>query len=60
MGARIFALADVWDALTSDRVYRKAWSVERAKDYIESESGKHFDPKLTQAFLAMIEGSAAE
>jgi len=44
--ARIFAVIDVWDALTSDRVYRKAWSNEKALDYIRSQVGTHFDPQV--------------
>lgn len=52
--ARIFSLVDVWDAITSDRPYRAAWSVEKALDYILSESGKHFDPDLIVPFLQVI------
>lgn len=55
--ARIFALADVWDALLSDRPYRKGWSVERAIEYIKSQIGIHFDPKIAGVFLALIETS---
>jgi putative nucleotidyltransferase with HDIG domain len=50
--ARLFALADVWDALTSDRPYRKAWSKERALQHITSQSGTHFDPRAVELFLA--------
>jgi HD-GYP domain-containing protein (c-di-GMP phosphodiesterase class II) len=49
--ARIFALVDVWDALTSDRPYRKAWSQEETVNYIREQSGKHFDPSLVSVFL---------
>ncbi len=42
IAARIFAFADVWDALRSDRPYRKAWSVEQTLKYFEAESGRHF------------------
>lgn len=52
--ARIFAVVDVYDALTSDRSYRKAWSKEKTLDYIISESGKHFDPRVVEAFLDLI------
>jgi putative nucleotidyltransferase with HDIG domain len=52
--ARIFAIADVWDAITSDRPYRKAWTNEAALEYIKSQSGKQFDPKVVEAFLRMI------
>lgn len=51
--ARIFAVVDVWDALRSDRPYRKAWTSARAQDYIREQSGKHFDPKVVEAFLKM-------
>ena len=49
--ARIFAVVDVFDALTSDRPYRKAWSKEEALDHIKQESGKHFDPQVVELFL---------
>jgi putative nucleotidyltransferase with HDIG domain len=52
--ARIFAIIDVWDAVRSDRPYRPAWPEEKAIDYIRSQSGKHFDPKILDAFLTMI------
>jgi len=50
LSARIVAIADVFDALTSQRPYKKAWSVEKAIELIDSESGKHFDPKLVLEF----------
>ncbi len=52
--ARLFSIIDVWDALTSDRVYRKKWTVEQACEYIETESGKHFDPELVMVFFGTI------
>ena len=52
--ARIFALADVYDSLTSDRPYRTAWSKTDALNYIESQSGKHFDPNIVPEFLNLI------
>ena len=52
--ARLFALADVYDALTSNRPYRRAWSGEEAIQYIQRQSGKHFDPKLVPEFLNLI------
>lgn len=52
--ARLFAVVDVYDALTSDRPYRKAWSEERALEYIVSESGKHFDPVVVEEFLQLM------
>jgi len=54
LAARIFAIADVWDALTSDRPYRKAWSKEQTIEYIQEKSGSHFDPQIVDVFLKMI------
>ncbi|HSG45523.1 MAG TPA: HD domain-containing phosphohydrolase [Anaerolineales bacterium] len=56
--ARMFALADVYDALTSDRPYRHAWSKKDAVQYIKSQAGKHFDPRLVPEFLSMAADSA--
>jgi len=53
LSARVFAVVDVWDALTSDRPYREAWDLRRAIDQIRAESGKHFDPKVVRAFLEL-------
>lgn len=53
LAARIFAIADVWDALASDRPYRTAWSHEKVLAYIKEQSGKHFDPQVVEAFLKM-------
>jgi HD-GYP domain-containing protein (c-di-GMP phosphodiesterase class II) len=55
LSARVFAIIDVWDALNSDRPYRKAWHPEKAIEYIKAQSGKHFDPRLVQIFLEFIE-----
>jgi len=52
--ARLFAIIDVYDALTTDRPYRKAWEKEKALAYIREQSGKHFAPEVVQAFLEMI------
>lgn len=52
---RIVAIADVFDALVSDRVYKKAWSTNKVLDLLESESGEQFDPKLIKLFLENIE-----
>ncbi len=49
--ARIVALADVFDALGSRRVYKEKWSIESIIEHIKSEKGKHFDPKLVDLFL---------
>jgi putative two-component system response regulator len=55
IAARIFAVADVWDALTSDRPYRPAWSQESALHYIREQSGKHFDPQVVELFFKVIQ-----
>ena len=52
--ARIVALADVFDALTSVRPYKKAWSVDDAIAYIRKESGAHFDPDLVELFVGIL------
>ena len=49
--SRIVAVADVFDALTSERPYKKAWTLEAAVDFLVHGSGKHFDPQCVQAFL---------
>jgi PAS domain S-box-containing protein len=51
LAARIFAVVDVWDALCSDRPYRKAWPEEKVRDHIQAGAGTHFDPKIVKAFL---------
>jgi putative methionine-R-sulfoxide reductase with GAF domain len=56
--ARMFALADVYDALISDRPYRAAWSKQDAMQYIESQAGKHFDTGLVPEFLSMAADNA--
>src|SRR5690606_8958325 len=48
---RITAVADVFDALASDRVYKKAWDLERIIDLFRRERGRHFDPRLVDVFL---------
>jgi PAS domain S-box-containing protein len=54
LAARIFTVVDVWDALISDRPYRKAWPVEQALAHIREQSGKHFDPRMVDIFLRVI------
>lgn len=56
--ARLFALADVYDALLSKRPFRSAWSKEDTIRYMESESGKHFDPRILPEFLDLVRGSS--
>ncbi len=53
--ARMFALIDVWDSLTSPRPYRVAWSRYQARSYIEDQAGKHFDPQITAEFLRALD-----
>jgi putative nucleotidyltransferase with HDIG domain len=55
LAARIFAIVDVWDAVTSDRPYRKAWTKQKALKHIREQSGKQFDPKVVNAFLELLE-----
>ncbi len=55
LAARLFAIVDVWDALRSDRPYRKAWAIEKTLEHIRSLSGTHFDPKVVEYFLDFIE-----
>ena len=52
--ARLFAIVDVWDAITADRPYRKGWPRKKALKYIREQSGKHFDPKMVEVFLQEI------
>jgi PAS domain S-box-containing protein/putative nucleotidyltransferase with HDIG domain len=54
LAARIFAVADVYDALTSERPYWPAWSKERALEYVRDQSGRHFDPSVAAEFGAMM------
>ncbi len=54
LAARIFAVVDVWDALTSDRPYRKAWTSSKAKAYIQDQAGKHFDPQVVEIFFRNV------
>ncbi|MCK9614801.1 MAG: diguanylate cyclase [Candidatus Omnitrophica bacterium] len=54
LSARIVSLADVYQALISDRPYRKAYSKKKAIDIIKKETGNHFDPKITKIFLKVI------
>jgi len=54
LAARIFAVVDVWDALSSDRPYRPRWSDEEVLAYLREQSGKHFDPQVVEAFLQLL------
>jgi len=54
LAARLFAIIDVWDALTSDRPYRKAMTFDEAFAYIQDQSGKHFDPQVVELFVEHV------
>jgi HD-GYP domain-containing protein (c-di-GMP phosphodiesterase class II) len=54
MEARIFAVVDAWDALTSDRPYRDAWSREKTRQYLLDQAGKEFDPQVVEVFMQLI------
>ena len=60
LGARMVAVIDAWDAMTSDRPYRKALSREIAIDQLRKGSGTQFDPKVVDAFLALEAEDAAK
>src|SRR6202171_485029 len=53
--ARVVAVADVFDALVSERPYKHAWSVEEGLAYLEAQKGKHFDPRCIEAFVSAID-----
>ena len=44
----------MWDALTSDRPYRSAWSQDKAREYIKEQAGHHFDPQVVEKFLELL------
>ena len=54
LAARIFSIVDVWDALNSDRPYRKAWSKNKVIKHIRDQSGRHFDPAVVDKFLTLV------
>jgi len=53
LSARIVAVADVFDALTSVRPYKDAWSIDQAFEYLRNEGGKHLDPELVDIMLSI-------
>lgn len=55
LSARLFAVVDVYDALTSDRPYRSAWSKQAALHYMKNEAGRLFDPKIVSTFLELVQ-----
>jgi HD-GYP domain-containing protein (c-di-GMP phosphodiesterase class II) len=54
LSARIFSVVDIWDALLSDRPYRKAWQRERVLEYIQEISGSILDPRIAETFIMML------
>ncbi len=58
LAARLFAVVDVWDALRSDRPYRKGWAEEKVIDHIKAGSGTHFDPQAVELFLKALQKEA--
>ena len=60
LSARIFSVVDVWDALRSDRPYRKGWSEEKVRGYLQEQAGEHFDPRIVDAFLSLLLNESEE
>ena len=54
LAARIFAVIDIYDALTSDRPYREGWTREKTLNHIRELSDTHLDPQVVEAFLKMV------
>jgi HD-GYP domain-containing protein (c-di-GMP phosphodiesterase class II) len=54
LSARIFAVVDAWDALRSDRPYRKGWPEEKVRAYLQEQAGQHFDPPIADTFLYLL------
>jgi HD-GYP domain-containing protein (c-di-GMP phosphodiesterase class II) len=54
LAARIFSVVDSYDALSSDRPYRKAWPPEKVQDYLQEEAGRRFDPAVVAVFLDLL------
>ena len=55
IAGRIVALADVYDALISHRIYKNSWTEDMALDYLKAQAGKHFDPQVVEAFFAIYD-----
>jgi HD-GYP domain-containing protein (c-di-GMP phosphodiesterase class II) len=60
LAARIFAIVDVYDALSYDRPYRPAWPQNQVLQYLREQSGKHFDPDVVNAFMELMEEQGVE
>ena len=58
--ARIFAIVDVWDALSHDRPYRLAWPYAQVRAHLSAMSGVHFDPRVVEAFLPLLDALQAQ
>jgi putative two-component system response regulator len=54
LAARIFAIVDVWDAITSNRPYRPAYTIDQALAHIHEQSGRHFDPQVVDVFFKLL------
>ena len=54
LAARLFAVIDVYDALRSDRPYRKGWPESKVRKYLQEQAGAHFDPRAVRAFLRLL------
>jgi len=60
LAARIFAVVDVWDALSNPRPYRPAWPQDKVRAYLQEQAGRQFDPEVVAAFLRLLDGREAE
>ena len=60
LSARIFSIIDIWDALLSDRTYRKAWDPDRVTTYLKDIAGKHIDPNILPIFLKMMDDTESK
>jgi putative two-component system response regulator len=58
LAARCFAVVDVWDALTHERTYKRAWTEEEALQYVIANRGAHFDPQVVDVFVGVIASRA--
>jgi HD-GYP domain-containing protein (c-di-GMP phosphodiesterase class II) len=54
LAARIFAVVDVWDALSSDRPYRKRWPEEKVRAHLVEQAGSHFDAQVVEIFISLV------
>ena len=59
LAARLFSVVDVWDALRSDRPYRRAWPIGKTREHIASLAGTHFDPRIVEVFLRNVAPAAS-